>query len=442
MSKRNFRVKNNWSQVFLLILSCILLISSLLGIFLLFEKDKDVVDDEYLVVSYYIEDDLYKKQFYQYGETINLVDADKYVWKFEDDTLVDTSHIITDNICLYAQSFTITFIVDGVELDVSKTLYGGNSYGNLPTPTREDYTFAGWYSADGILATSSSIMGTSDVVLYAHWTSPVYNVICEYDTTTSSYVVIGTEYKDATTITIPSTYDDGVNGVAFVTAIGERAFDECSMTSVTIPSTIISIGTYAFSYCRGLTEIVLPDNLTYLGNRVFMCCNNLTTINIPQGITSIYEHTFYACGFTSLIIPSHITRIETYAFYYSHKLTDVKFEDNSQLEYLGQGAFGECDILESVELPSSLKTIDKGAFYKCVKLNNIAIPENVKNIADRVFYDCTNLTTLTILAIVPPTLSSVNAISSATTTIYIVGELDVYSNADKWSNFTNAFVKL
>ena len=189
-------------------------------------------------------------------------------------------------------------------------------------------------------------------------------------------------------------------------------------------------------------SIKLPNGLNVLGVRAFMGCNNLTKINIPIGITTISEHTFYACGFTSLIIPSHIKRIETNAFYNSYRLTDVKFEDNSQLEYLGQGAFGESILLENVELPISLKTIDKGAFYKCVSLNNIIIPENVTSIADRVFYDCSNLTTLTILAIVPPTLSNVNAISSATITIYIVTDINIYANANKWSNFTNTFVKI
>ena len=92
-------------------------------------------------------------------------------------------------------------------------MFGGEILGELPIPTREDYSFAGWYSADGVLFTSTSSMLLQDIILYAHWTSPLYNVICEYDAITSSYMVTGTEYDDSTVITIPSTYDDGVNGV-------------------------------------------------------------------------------------------------------------------------------------------------------------------------------------------------------------------------------------
>ena len=49
---------------------------------------------------------------------------------------------------------------------------GGNSYGTLPIPYREGYTFSGWFtSADGgMQITDSSLVPYSNMTLYAHWT--------------------------------------------------------------------------------------------------------------------------------------------------------------------------------------------------------------------------------------------------------------------------------
>ena len=54
-----------------------------------------------------------------------------------------------------------------------------------------------------------------------------------------------------------------------VLEIGNRAFADCtSLKSVTFPSTLTSIGVYAFGN-TGLQEVVLPENLKILKNNVF-----------------------------------------------------------------------------------------------------------------------------------------------------------------------------
>jgi len=54
----------------------------------------------------------------------------------------------------------------------SKDIVSGSAYGELPTPTRDGYTFAGWYTAEtgGDLVTNDTIVSTaSDHNLYARW---------------------------------------------------------------------------------------------------------------------------------------------------------------------------------------------------------------------------------------------------------------------------------
>ena len=61
----------------------------------------------------------------------------------------------------------------GVLADDSVTVVFGNTYGELPEPTREGYTFDGWYTAEigGELVTSGTeVSDKDDHTLYAHWT--------------------------------------------------------------------------------------------------------------------------------------------------------------------------------------------------------------------------------------------------------------------------------
>ncbi|MBR4552314.1 MAG: leucine-rich repeat domain-containing protein, partial [Bacteroidaceae bacterium] len=113
------------------------------------------------------------------------------------------------------------------------------------------------------------------------------------------------------TITIPSS----------VTSIGEYAFAGCtSLTSITIPSSVTSIEDYAFAGCTGLTSITIPSSVTSIGDYAFFDCYSLTSITIPESVTSIGDYAFsYCTGLTSITAckmePSEYNCI-TDAFYY------------------------------------------------------------------------------------------------------------------------------
>lgn len=72
-----------------------------------------------------------------------------------------------------ANSYAVTFNADGGTVTANtKTVTFGNAYGELPTPTRSGYTFAGWWTAvdSGEQINAESVVKTaSDHVLYAHW---------------------------------------------------------------------------------------------------------------------------------------------------------------------------------------------------------------------------------------------------------------------------------
>lgn len=64
------------------------------------------------------------------------------------------------------------------------------------------------------------------------------------------------------------------------------AFSSCtSLTSITIPDSITSIGTSAFQNCTSLTSITIPDSVTSIGDSAFQNCTSLTNITIPDSVT-------------------------------------------------------------------------------------------------------------------------------------------------------------
>lgn len=89
----------------------------------------------------------------------------------------DTKVEVTSDQTIYAHwtanSYAVTFNADGGTVTAStKNVIFGNAYGELPTPTRNGYTFAGWWTAVDSgeqISFNSAVKTASDHVLYAHW---------------------------------------------------------------------------------------------------------------------------------------------------------------------------------------------------------------------------------------------------------------------------------
>ncbi|MDE7377289.1 MAG: leucine-rich repeat domain-containing protein, partial [Muribaculaceae bacterium] len=114
---------------------------------------------------------------------------------------------------------------------------------------------------------------------------------------------------------IPAIASDGMYEYSVI-AIGECSFKNCNgLTSVTIPSSVKSIGDYAFYGCS-LSSIDIPDATTSIGNFTFCGCRELASVTIPTSVTSIGEHTFAGCvRLTSVIIPNSVVHIGNGAFF-------------------------------------------------------------------------------------------------------------------------------
>jgi hypothetical protein len=104
-----------------------------------------------------------------------------------------------------------------------------------------------------------------------------------------------------TLIQAPGAISGTVTIPASVTSIDTNAFTECtSLTSVTfaVGSQLKTIGLSAFHGCTGLTSITIPAGVTSIGGGAFINCTSLTSVTIPSSVTSIGEDVFYY-GWTS-----------------------------------------------------------------------------------------------------------------------------------------------
>ena len=77
-----------------------------------------------------------------------------------------------------------------------------------------------------------------------------------------------------------------------VTSIGWYAFSGSSISSIMIPDSVITIGEDAFGNCSDLISITLGSGLTSIGTRAFRGCTGLDSIIIPSSVTSIGEQAF------------------------------------------------------------------------------------------------------------------------------------------------------
>ena len=187
----------------------------------------------------------------------------------------------------------------------------------------------------------------------------------------------------------------GVNGDVIipngVVSIEDYAFGGMSVMSVSMPSSVTSIGHRAFSTCFELTSVTMSDSVTSIGDWAFANCLNLMQVRIPDSVTSIGAYAFAGCGLTSVTIPNSVTSIGNYAFSYCSGLADENgfvIVRNVIYSYHGVGgaltipsdvtrieaqAFGFCDSLTSVSIPASVTSIMDGAFSPCANLKEISV---------------------------------------------------------------------
>ena len=287
----------------------------------------------------------------------------------------------------------------------------------------DGYEFNGWN--DGNTDNPRTITMNADVALSAQCVEvvqpPVGNYIQFEDPAVEAICVanwssdgIGLTEEDAAAVT--------TIGSAFSQNKEITSFDEfryfTGVTSIRADwdnSTSAYKG--AFAGCSNLKKISLPNSLVNLGTYSFYKCTSLSVdiTDMLLNLTSIGEYAFYNCPITGKVAMPNITSLGGAVFYKSNVTEVSDIGGVTKLFGSQTGAFYNCNLLESVTLPSTMTSIEGGALYYC---------ENLKRIISR--------------ASVPPTIENWSFKGANIEVIYVPdASLEAYKTATNWNNFSS-----
>ncbi len=190
----------------------------------------------------------------------------------------------------------------------------------------------------------------SENLYWSEHTDKIKNIVVEEGITSiMNYAFMSC--TNAETVALPTT----------LVKIGTRAFSGCQkLRSIDIGNGVESIGSYAFYGCSSLGKITLPDTLTSLGASAFEKCTALKSAVLPKGLKRIENQTFFWCeSLNRVVLPEALKTIGVYAFSCCFALSEIKLND--KLTTINESAFSRCSLSE-ISFPPSVSVISEGAF--------------------------------------------------------------------------------
>lgn len=287
-----------------------------------------------------------------------------------------------------------------------------STLGNLNKMNSENYdiiNYAGYKNINGAMDSNSNISQPSYESSYG-CLATFYNCPKLKDVTLAEGIklLMNRMFLNCTaltSITLPSTLArvnsafigcSGLTEITFpetVVEIGSLA-DCTGLTTLSIPSNV-NVNDFFCTNCTALTSVNFKGNVgTRISSTSFSGCAALTSVNIPTGVVTIGNNSFDGCAsLAQLTMPEPLATIGEYAFRNSG-LTGITFQRN--LTIIGKYAFDGCKDLVSINFPANVTEIKEYTFNDCVKLKNIELPNGLIYIKDYAFNGCASLGKVTI----------------------------------------------
>lgn len=190
-------------------------------------------------------------------------------------------------------------------------------------------------------------------------------------------------------ITIPFVGEakDGKGDQHFYYLFGDAPCDVTEISKKVVITEGKTISTEAFICCDSLTNITIPDGVVSIGNETFKSCGKLESVTIPKSVTSIGRNAFDCCS--SLTKVNYTGTIDQWA--------EIDFETNlaNPLCY-AKKLYINNELVTEINLTTASK-ISNYAFYNLSVSNDderiacVTIPESVMSIGKYAFFNCCNL---------------------------------------------------
>ncbi|WP_317945317.1 leucine-rich repeat protein [Carnobacterium maltaromaticum] len=168
----------------------------------------------------------------------------------------------------------------------------------------------------------------------------------------------------STDIEIPDTAITTLGQVVPVVSIGDSAFFQNELTSVSIPESVTSIGREAFSF-NNLANVSIPESVISIKEYAFDN-NNLPSVSIPKSVTRIENGVFHNNKLTSISIPESVTSIGSLAFN-ENKITSIEILGDTSMS---SSSFSSNPI-NQIDVPGHLIEAYKNSFLNTDNLKDI-----------------------------------------------------------------------
>ena len=184
-----------------------------------------------------------------------------------------------------------------------------------------------------------------------------------------------------------------------ITTINAYAFQSSKFYTISLPTSLKTIGEFAFYGCSNLTSFTIPKTVTSMSGSSFSGCSNLSSVHVEGGSLSYYSDNgraiYSSFGELVLYAKASVDASGNYAYtvidYIPPEVVGTQLE--IEITSIGASAFYGSKI-ESVTLPASCATIKTEAFESCTSLVYINAPGVVTLSGGYCFAYCYSLESL------------------------------------------------